>query len=130
MGKGFATVWKVGLKEKRLQLIAVSDIGYFAAQAFISPEEYKGQGISLAGDDLSFREASNVFKDKTGQEMPTTFEFLAHVMLWAIGHLGTMIKWFYTDGYGVDIQGLRKRNPGLLSFGDWLERKSKFEMKK
>jgi len=130
MGKGFTTTWKVVLKEKRLQLIAISDIGYFAAQAFINPEEYNGQGIGLAGDDLSFAEASKIFKDKTGQNMPTTFDFLAHLMLWLIGDLGAMFKWFNTDGYAVDIQSLRKRHPGLLSFGDWLEKKSKFEMKK
>lgn len=130
MGKGFATMWKVGLKEKRLQLIALSDIGHFAAQAFIHPEEYKGQGIGLAGDDLSFAEASKIFMDKTGQKMPTTFAFLAYVMLWAIGDLGAMFKWFNSDGYGVKLEELRKRHPGLLNFGDWLEKKSKFEMKK
>jgi hypothetical protein len=129
MGKGFTTTWKVGLKEKPLQLIALSDIGHFAAQAFIDPDEYKGQSIGLAGDELSFAEASKIFNDKTGQNMPTTFTFLGNILLWAIGDLGTMFKWFNTDGYAVDIQALRKRHPGLLSFGDWLEKKSKFEMK-
>lgn len=130
MGKAFATMWKVGVKEKPLQFIALSDIGHFGAQAFIHPDEYKGQGIGLAGDNVSFAEASKIFKEKTGQKMPTTFSFLAYAMLWAIGDLGAMVKWFYTDGYGVDIEGLRKRHPGLLSFGDWLEKKSKFEVKK
>jgi len=130
MGKGFATTWKVALKEKRLQLIAVSDIGHFAAQAFIHPEEYKGQGIGLAGDDLSFAEASDIFKEKTGQKMPTTFALLAYGILWAIGDLGAMFKWLYASGYGADVEALRKRHPGLLSFGDWLEKESKFEMKK
>ena len=124
------TMWKVALKEKRLQIIALNDIGHFAAQAFIHPEEYKGQGIGLAGDDLSFAELSKIFEDKTGRKMPTTFSFLAYGLMWAIGDLGAMFKWFYTDGYKVDIEGLRKRHPGLLSFGDWLEQKSKFEMKK
>src|SRR5215470_19943441 len=123
MGKAFTTLWKVGLKEKRLQLVAISDIGHFAAQAFINPEEYNGQGIGLAGDDLSFAEASKIFKDKTGQNMPTTFDFVAHLLLWAIGDLGVMFKWFNTEGYGVDVQALRKRHPDLLSFGDWLEKK-------
>ena len=124
-------MWKVGLKEKRLQLIALCDIGHFAAQAFINPEEYKGQGIGLAGDELSYAELSKIFNDKTGQRLPTTFNFVAHIITWAIGDVGEMFKWFNnTDGYGVDIQALRKRHPGLLSFGDWLEKKSKYEMKK
>jgi len=130
MGKAFGSLWKVGLKEKPLQLVSLTDIGHFAAQAFINPEEYNGQGIGLAGDELSFAEASKVFNDKTAQKIPTTFSFLAHMMLWAVADVGQMFKFFNTDGYGVDIQALRKRHPDLMSFGDWLEKKSKFEKKK
>jgi len=130
MGKVFMTLWKVALKEKRLQLIALSDIGHFGAQAFIHPEEYKGQSIGLAGDDLSFAEASKIFKEKTGQTMPTTFAFMAYGIMWAIRDVGAMFKWFYAEGYAANIEEVRKRHPGLLSFGDWLEKKSKFEMKK
>jgi hypothetical protein len=41
--------------------------------------------------------------------------------------MGLMFKWFGTDGYGADIAALRKIHPGLLSFGQYLEKESKFE---
>jgi NmrA-like family len=130
MGKGFATMWKVAVKEKPLQVISVKDIGYFAAQAFINPSANNSRGISLAGDSLTFEQMAKVFKEKTGEDVPTTYEFLAHGMLWAIGDVGTMFRWFYTDGYGSDIQMLRKEYPELLDFGDWLAKESKFSTKK
>ncbi|KAF2431368.1 nucleoside-diphosphate-sugar epimerase family protein [Tothia fuscella] len=127
MGKGFATMWSVAVKEKPLQLIATADIGHLAGEAFIKPDEYAGKAISLAGDELTFEEANKVFQQKVGYEMPQTFGFLASGMLWAIKEVGIMFRWFYTDGYGADIQGLKKTHPELLSFGNWLVKESKFD---
>jgi hypothetical protein len=122
MGKAFSTFWKVAVKEKPLQLIAVQDIGHFAAQAFIHPQAYKSQAISLAGDNISWAEAAEVYKKKTGQDMPLTYEFIAHAMLWAVGDMGIMFRWFYTDGFGADIPALRKRHPGLQDWKKYLEK--------
>ncbi|KAJ9669633.1 hypothetical protein H2201_000016 [Coniosporium apollinis] len=129
MGKGFNTAWKVAVKERPLQLIAVRDIGVFAAKAFMNPEEYRGQYISLAGDELAFADAAKIFKEKTGEEIPTTYEFLAHGMLWAVKEMGLMMKWFYEEGYGANIQELKKTHPDLLDFGAWLETQSGFHTK-
>ncbi|BCS03103.1 uncharacterized protein AKAW2_61367S [Aspergillus luchuensis] len=49
-GKVSTTCFKMALAGKPLQLVATSDIGYFAAEAFLNPEKYKGRAISLAGD--------------------------------------------------------------------------------
>ena len=117
MGQAFSTMWKVSLKEKSLQFIDTSDIGYFASQAFIHPDEYKNQGISLAGDDLTWAEAAEIYKKQTGKAMPTTFDFVAHGLIWAIGDVKAMFRWFYTTGYGADVQALRKKHPGLV---DWV----------
>lgn len=51
-GKVFATCFKTALKGKPLQMVATSDIGDFAAEGFLHPETYMGQGLSLAGDEL------------------------------------------------------------------------------
>lgn len=37
---------------RKLQLVAVSDIGWFAARALESPESYKGRKIAIAGEEL------------------------------------------------------------------------------
>ncbi|KAL8949464.1 MAG: hypothetical protein Q9222_004430 [Ikaeria aurantiellina] len=129
MGKVFTTMTKVGLKPgKPLQYIAVSDIGYFAAQAFLQPQDPKfhNRAINLAGDELTFAQLDEVFVKRLGYPVPTTFEFLARFMKWMISELNIMYKWFDEEGYGVDIPELRKMHPGLKTFGDWLEKESGF----
>ncbi|KZF25439.1 NAD(P)-binding protein [Xylona heveae TC161] len=129
MGKTFATLWKVSVGDKKLQLISTADIGYFAAQAFIHPEQYHNKALSLAGDDLTFFEASEIFKSKTGAEMSTTFDIIASGITWASKEMGLMFKWFREEGYGANVAELKKIHPGLLGFGDWLKEKSAFETK-
>lgn len=126
--KMFATAWKVAVKDKPLQFIAVRDIGIFAAKAFIEPEKYNHRFISLAGDDLSFYDANKIFEEKTGSPFPLTFEFVASGFLWAVKEMGIMMKWFYDEGYGANISELKKEHPGLLDFAGWLD-KSQFETK-
>ncbi len=131
MGKGFGAMWRAGLPDKfKLQLIACSDIGFFAAQAFARPEEYKNKAFALAGDELSFSQANQVFKEKTGKDMPTTFTFLGSAMLWGIKEMGSMFAWFREEGYGCDIAALKKQNPKLKTLGDWLEKDGQFALKK
>jgi uncharacterized protein YbjT (DUF2867 family) len=128
-GKVFTTAWKVAVKDKPLQLVSVEDIGFFGAQAFINPEIYKGKCLSLAGDELTFEEMGRVFKEKTGNDLPLTFEFVARLLLWLMPDFGEMFRWFYDRGYGADIRALRNLHPGMRNFGTWLEIESGFEMK-
>ncbi|KAI1095558.1 NAD(P)-binding protein [Rostrohypoxylon terebratum] len=128
MGKVFATSWKINLdKDQKLQLIATSDIGFFAAEAFTKSEEYKNKKISLAGDELTYDQYAATFKEKTGEELPTTFHFVAYIINWMVKELGYMFRWFHKVGYGADIASLRKINPGLKDFGTWLEKESQFK---
>lgn len=133
MGKVFATFLKIGLKpSKPLAFVATSDIGFFAAEAFLQPEnlEYKNKAISLAGDELTFGQLSQVFRERLGYEIPTTFHFLARFIMWMVKELGIMFKWFDEgEGFTVDIPKLRRMNPGLKDFGAWLETESGFPKK-
>ena len=132
MGKIFASWIKTGLKpSKPLAFIATSDIGYFAGQAFLQPEnsDYKNKAISLAGDELTFEQLKQVFKEKIGYEIPTTFDFVAILIRWMIKEMRLMFKWFDEEGFVVDIPKLREMNPGLKDFGTWLETESGFQKK-
>ena len=127
MGKMFPTMWAAGLRnDQTLQLVSVHDIGLFAAKAFQNPEEYRGRAISLAGDELTLPQAKRVFKEAMGFDMPTTFWFLGWALLFMVKELGAMNKWFVDEGYGVDIQVLRKEEPRLQDFGTWLKESSGF----
>lgn len=125
-GKVFATCFRMSLKGKALQLVATSDIGYFGADALLNPEQYKGKGISLAGDELTFDQMALMFSRKTGQTLPTTFGLICSFFLWAMKDMGYMFKWFHEEGYGADIQRLRVINPSMKNFETWLEMESAF----
>ncbi|KAG8623002.1 hypothetical protein KVT40_007978 [Elsinoe batatas] len=130
-GKIFTTAWLTHLKpNQKLQLIATSDIGFFAAQALLKPDEYVNKKISLAGDEMTLDEFKAIFKQTTGQTLPTTFSFLANLLCWFLEDFGLMYKWFAEVGYGADVASLKKVNPGLKDFKAWLEQDSASHSKK
>jgi uncharacterized protein YbjT (DUF2867 family) len=127
-GKVFTTSWlmRLGEKAKKMQLIATSDVGHFAATAFMhaDKDEYKNKSMSLAGDEMTFGEMKAMFEKKTGETLPTTYTWIAGLIQWMSKDFGYMMKWMRTDGFGVDVAGMRKRNPEMKDFETWLETES------
>ena len=125
-GKGMATMlYQMG--EKRLQLVSVKDIGIFAAMAFTHPEGFKNRSLSLAGDELNYKEASEVFHKVYGRPLPTTFSLLTTLMRWVVKDVGLMVKWFEEVGFTADIAECKRINPGMLNFESWLKEESKHQ---
>ncbi|KAL0931217.1 nucleoside-diphosphate-sugar epimerase family protein [Colletotrichum truncatum] len=126
-GRVFVTSWKMAVKEKPLQLVATSDIGFFGAQAFMNPEKYKGQGVSLAGDELTFDQMVGVFQKTVGRAPEGTYRILCWLFMALVKDFGVMFKWFYDVGYGADIAELKKKHAGLKDFETWLRTESEFK---
>ncbi|KFY17330.1 hypothetical protein V492_00740 [Pseudogymnoascus sp. VKM F-4246] len=124
IGRAFPSMWR-GVGNKPLQLISVHDIGLVAAKALLNPE-YKGRVISLAGDELTLEQGRAVFQETMGYAMPETFGLVGTGIKLMMKEMGTMFKWFETDGFGADIVALRKEEPALQNFGTWLKESSKF----
>jgi uncharacterized protein YbjT (DUF2867 family) len=125
-GKAFEAMWRqVG--KKPVQLVAASDIGHFAAVALLDPEKYSGKCIGIAGDELNFDQALEVFKKTMGYDMPTTFCAVGSVVKLAMPDMGAMFKWFEKDGYNVDIKKAREMHPELQDFATWLVKSSGFK---
>ncbi|KAJ9132393.1 NAD(P)-binding protein [Coniochaeta hoffmannii] len=119
------TAWKLSLAPgKRMQLAAVTDVGHFAARAFMFPKQYSGRGISIAGDELTYDEAAAVFRQKTGRDVPTMFGFAASLLLRVIPGVGAMFKWLAEEGFQANIGELRKEHPGLMDFPTFIEKHS------
>ncbi|PKY08423.1 nmrA-like family protein [Aspergillus campestris IBT 28561] len=131
-GKVCATAWDAYLQGRPLQAIAVSDIGVFAAKAFLQYHDprFRNQCLSLAGDELTFEGMQAVFQEKTGGPMPTTYSVLMYFVMWMVGDLRTMFVWFYEHGFKIDFAKLRAIHPGLKDLGTWLEEESEFVTKK
>jgi uncharacterized protein YbjT (DUF2867 family) len=101
-----------------LQMIAADDIGAFATLAFENPQAYIGQGLELAGDELT---------------EPQTVEVMARVIGLPVNlvppagpppneDMARMIGWFNEKGYEADIPALRTQYPALMSLETWLRK--------
>ena len=122
-GKGFGRLW-AGLGDKPLQIVSTRDIGHFGAMALLKPEEYHGKAVGIAGDELTFEEASKIFKETTGNQMPLAPCIVGNGLKLLVGDLGAMFGWLGTDGYNINIQGLRKEYSELQTFREWLQESS------
>ncbi|KAG4437814.1 hypothetical protein IFR05_006701 [Cadophora sp. M221] len=130
IGKVFPSSWQMVLgKNKKLQLIATSDIGFFGAEAFLKPDEYWNKKLSLAGDELTFDQFRDIFEKQTGGNLPMTFTLIAGVLNRMVKELGYMFKWFRDVGYGADIPTLKTMNPDLKDFKTWLATESAWKKK-
>lgn len=106
--------------ETRLQMIAVDDIGAFAAMAFDNPGKWKGQAIDLAGDDLSMSEIAEAFSRASGREVRYVTMPWDEFEQRAGREMTIMFRWFQDVGYHVDIASVRAQYPSLMTFEYWL----------
>lgn len=106
--------------DTRLQMIATTDIGVFAADAFDHPEDYLGVAVPLAGDELTGTQLAQTFQDATG--IPARYEEQPIGEIRAFSEdLAVMFEWIHKAGYDqADIRRLRERHPGLRSLHGWL----------
>ncbi|KAK2012052.1 NmrA-like family protein [Colletotrichum eremochloae] len=129
-GKVFAAMWSTLPADQSLQLVSVRDIGLFAAKAIGNPQEWDRRAVSLAGDDLTYPKAREIFEKVVGSEMPQTYTFIGQGMLWAISDMGKMFEFFKREGYGADIQALKKEEPRMQNFETWLKESSGWKNEK
>lgn len=126
-GQVSLTVWKVVIpKEVPMQLIAVKDIGEYALLAFQNPmaAEFHDKALSLAGDELTFDQAAQEFKKRTGKAIPTTFGILAHGVLLMLKEVKLMFEYFGSERCAADIEACKKLRPEVMTWGEWLEAES------
>ena len=111
------------LPDRKLQMIALADIGEFASEAFLRPADYIGKKIDLAGDALTLPEVAA--RISRALNRPIRYEVLPDEKAEAaVGpDFAAMYRWFNREGYKVDIEALRKtyRIP-LTSFDRYLSR--------
>ncbi|MGO9313395.1 MAG: NmrA/HSCARG family protein [Syntrophobacteraceae bacterium] len=109
---------------KRVQLVATSDIGWFAARALEDPASFAARIIPLAGDELSVAEIIKTYKNVTGHTpwVAPIPRFLPGLMM--PKDIATMFQWMEVHGFEANISTLRQQHPGLLSFAAWLKARS------
>jgi uncharacterized protein YbjT (DUF2867 family) len=115
------TFTPIGLRpEKKLQMIAVEDVGVFAAQVFANREQYLGKTIELSGDELTEAQVVDTFTKVIGR--PVQLGEPAGVGAAAGEELAAMLNFFNGEAYVADIPALRKLHPGLLTLERYLRK--------
>jgi uncharacterized protein YbjT (DUF2867 family) len=92
----------------KLQMIAVDDIGRFAAQAFLEPERWMGTETDLAGDAVTMPEAADAVSEIVGRRI--TFQPIPiDAVRKSSEEFAAMLEWFERVGYSADIRSLETR---------------------
>lgn len=104
----------------RLQMIAVDDIGAFAALAFARPEQFVGKALEIAGDEMTLPEAAEVLSRVSGR--PVRYVPAETPPGGANADNLKMQEWFNESGYQAYIPALRRLYPGLTNLETWLQR--------
>ncbi|WP_280381138.1 NmrA/HSCARG family protein [Nocardia wallacei] len=100
--------------DTRLQMVAVADIGRIVADAFARPDEYIGEKLEIAGDELTVRQIAAACTEADG--VPTRVVRPDRLP----PAVADMFAWLDEHGYRTDITALRRRFPQLLTFETWL----------
>jgi len=103
---------------RKLQQIAVEDIGVFAAIAFSDPSHWIGRAIDIAGDDLSMDETAGVFSEVLGRKVNYLQIPWDQARETQGEELTTMFRWMNEVGFSLNIEELRKIHPGLRRLKD------------
>ena len=109
-----------GASEQTHQWIAASDIGFFAAEAFDSPDQWRGTATDIAGDEMQLAELVAMLAAIL--ERPVVYREISFAEDQARygEELAIMHRWFEETGYSVDIPALRQAHPGLKTAEQFL----------
>ncbi|MEO3856668.1 NmrA/HSCARG family protein [Acrocarpospora sp. B8E8] len=103
-----------------MQLIAVRDIGAFAAIAFDRPDRFVGRTVEIAGDVLTPPEVAETFGRVRG--LPARFRQTPIEQVRAFDKQLAMMFEFFNERPAIpaDVSALRLEHPGLLNLEAWL----------
>jgi len=108
--------------DRKLQMVAVQDIGQYGALAFQKASELNRAEIDIAGDELTIPAATAIVSEF--KKTPIKFvELPIDVIRKNSEDFALMLEWFDKVGYNADIAGNEKKY-GIksLTFRDWASR--------
>ncbi|SUA79277.1 NAD(P)H azoreductase [Nocardia otitidiscaviarum] len=106
--------------EVPMPLIAIADIGRFAAVVFDRPEEFIGRTIELAGDVLTPPQIAEKLARTAGLR-PRTVQIPIEQIQAFDEQVAKMFAFFNTHPHAdIDLDGLRAAHPDLHDLDTWL----------
>ena len=119
-GRMMAGLWATMPAERKMQLVSVKDIGVVAASVLTDVKRWTGRAVGIAGDDLTFREADEVFQRLLAQDMPRIWGIPSRALRWAIEDARTSMDWFEKEGFKVDMKILKAEGFKVQNFDQWV----------
>ncbi|QQS30153.1 MAG: NmrA/HSCARG family protein [Sphingobacteriales bacterium] len=101
-----------------LQMISTEDIGWFAANAFLYPEQYLNKTIDIAGDEVTYSQLYAAYKKVFNAE-PKRSAFWKFIMMIMMPEVKKMFIWYRNPVFKADIKQLRTMYPGLKTIEDY-----------
>jgi hypothetical protein len=105
----------------KLQIIAVEDICAFTVLAFEHPDEWSNRTFSLAGDELSMQQITDVFSRVTGRDVKYIQVSWDQFEKNMGRELTVMYHWFEEKSFHFNIEEVRREYPSTHTFDRWLE---------
>ncbi len=109
---------------RKVQLVSVEDVAWFACAAFERPADFVGRRVELAGDELSAEEVCACIARVRGEpgrwHVVSPPEILLRLVVPTA--VASLRRFLEERGCHVDIEALRREHPDLLRFEDWLLR--------
>ncbi|MCY1016990.1 NmrA/HSCARG family protein [Pyxidicoccus sp. MSG2] len=110
--------------ERRVQYIAVEDIGRFCVLAFERRESFLGRRVDLAGDALDGTQAAAILSRVLGRPIhPVELPLASFPAQGELGqNVAATLAWMARTGFSADVAGLRREFPevGWRSFESWV----------
>ena len=107
--------------DKKLQMIAVEDIGAFVAMAFEEPDSWLCTKYEIAGDEITMPRAAQLLGRVLGREVRFTEMPIKQMREISEGY-AIMYRWFNENSFSADIPKLASLHPDLLTFEKWLNK--------
>lgn len=97
---------------RKLQQIALADIGGFAVVVVEQRERFLGKRIDIAGDELTGAKWAEILSRATGRRIEYWEQPLEQVRAWS-ADMAKMFEWFNRVGYSCDLAGLGRDYPQI-----------------
>jgi uncharacterized protein YbjT (DUF2867 family) len=110
--------------DRRLQMIAVDDIGALAATAFEHPQKWLSRELDIAGADISMTDLAALLSRALGLEVSYRQVPWEDFEKAAGRDYTLMFRWFEDVGYHADISALRQEYPRLTSIERWVQQQN------
>jgi len=101
-----------------LQMISTADIGWFAANSFLHPEQYLNKTLDIAGDEVTYPQLLDAYKKVFNAE-PKKSNLMKFMLMNMMPEIKKMMNWYREPRFKADIKHLKTIHPELTNIEEY-----------